>query len=203
MLACALHENGAVAAGVVAAFPGTPLGTIRESSSSWGSPRSTEHPVSLPTCQGEEQAAVVGSGAGETDKPLWQAGPLNGEHKAKSAFHLHAERQTSQEVGGQRAELAFQADGERQAGHRVAGQEAEAAGSLQSPFDSVSEVAESLALEHYGSSSAVSVNSEVISEADAATQAVWSADASGKLLFSLTVSCCLHVDNAGCRADSY
>lgn len=207
-----------MAAGVVTAFPGTPLGTIRESSSSWGSPGSTENPAPLPPHKGAEQAAVVGSCTGETDRPLWQGGPLEEEHRAEGSLLLLHERQTGQEVEGQRAEVACQSDVERQRGHkaegqraesavqadyeRQAGQEAEIAGSLQSPFDSVSEVAESLVLEHYGCGSAVSVNSEVMSEADAVTQArVWSAEASGELL-SLTVAPSLRTYNAGCWAQS-
>ena len=193
-----------MAVGVVTAFPGTPLGTIRESSSSWGSPKSTENVDSLPGCKGDKQTALIGHHARATDIPFQQ-----GEHRADGAFRLLTERQADHAVKGQRAEHAFEADSERQsphkiegqrvegafqaesnrqAGHEVEGKEVEAAGSLQSSCDSISEVAEMLDCKRHASSSAASVISEVMPEANGAVQAVSSADASGEL-FQSTPSC--------------
>ena len=199
-----------MAVGVMTAIPGTPLGTIRESSSSWGSPRSTENPVSLPPCKENEQTASIGGYARANEIPIQQGGPLQGEHRADGAPRLLPERQTGhaikgQRVGGtfqadserpagpefegQRAKDAFQTEFERQAGHEVEGKKSEAAGSLQSPCDSASEVAESLLLsydlERHGSSSAASVISEVVPEAGGDVQAISAADASGELFSSL------------------
>ena len=213
-----------MAVGVVTAFPGTPLGTIRESSSSFGSPRSKEYPASLPACKEDEQTASIGSHARAADIPFQQGGPLQGEHRADGALQLPPDRQTGHAVKGQRAGGTFQADSERQAGHVFEGQraedafqaecerqagheaewkESEAAGSLQSPCDNVSEVAESLLLSHdlqrHGSSSAASVISEVLPEADGAVQAISSAGASGEL-FSSTTILLLHTQTVYVRA---
>ena len=221
-LCLSCKKKKSMAVGVVAAFPGTPLRTIRESSSSWGSPRSTANPGSLPACQEDEQKASIGSHAKATDTALQLSDPLQGEPRADDTFQLahkrqagHAvkgqraegtfqadsERQSSHEVEGQRAKGFFQADSERQAGNEVKGKEAEAAGSLQSPCDSVSEVAESLVLSHgverQASSSAASVMSEVMSEADSAVQAVLSADASGELFGSAAI-CLLQAYTGWC-----
>ena len=200
-----------MAVGEVTAFPGTPLGTIRESCSSWGSPRSTENLASLSAYQQDES---IGSHARATDIALQQSDSMQGEPRADKPFKLPHKRQTDHAVDEQRAEGtfqadserqslnkvegqtanfkgAFQADSERQAGHEVRGKEAEAVGSLQSPCDSVSEVAESLVLdndlERHASSSAASVISEVMPEADGAVQAVSSADASGELFLSAAI----------------
>lgn len=209
-----------MAVGEVTAFPGTPLGTIRESCSSWGSPRSTENLASLSAYQQDEQTASIGSHARATDTALQQSDSVQGALRAddtfrpphirqtdhavegqgtEGTFQADSERQSTPKVEGQTVKGAFQADSERQAGHEVEGKEAEADGSLQSPCDSslqspcdsVSEVAESLVLghdlEHHASSSAASVISEVMPEADGAVQAVSSADASGELFLSAAI----------------
>ncbi|KAL3131608.1 hypothetical protein ABBQ38_007905 [Trebouxia sp. C0009 RCD-2024] len=136
--------------GVVTAFPGTPLGTIRESSSSWGSPRSTENPASLPTCKGDGMLLVSDSCASDT--PPKEGAPMHREQRGEGAV-----------------QLSFSHEAHKK-------EEQEACGSLHSPADSVSEVAESIAILSQaglsGSVSPVSVISEVISEAGSAVQAV-------------------------------
>lgn len=200
--------------GVVTAFPGTPLGTIRESTSSWGSPRSTEIANFLPACKGDKQTARIGNHARATDVPFQQGVPLQGEHRADDAFRPLTERQADHAFEGQRAERTFQADSGRQSPHKVEGQRAEgafqaesnrqadhevkgkgveAAGSQQASCDSVSEVAESADLDRAASSSAASVISEVMPEADSAVQPGLSADASSELFSSkATRFSCMH-----------
>ena len=155
--------------GGVTAFPGTPLGTIRESSSSWGSPGATENPASLSTCKEDDQVVLIGSCAPAPDVLLQQGGQLQGQPSSEGAFQLSSERQTC---------------------HEVEGKEAEAAGNLQSPFDSASDVAESpllgSVLNRHGSSSAASVISEVMSEADGAVQAV---SPTGDLIIECHILC--------------
>lgn len=149
-----------VVVGGVTAFPGTPLGTIRESSSSWGSQGSTEVPASPPTCKGDEESAVFGGCPVSNDHPLDQGTPLHRGQRAEGA-----------------SQLSSSPEGKTK--------EAEVPSSPQLPVDSASEVAESIALlsdvDLQGFDSPASVISEVVSEAGSAVQAASPAHASGEL----------------------
>ena len=150
--------------------PTTPLGTIRESSSSLGS---TENPNLLPVQTDADDGAdlsVMTHHTGQEAEPsssLVMADPL---------------RQGKGQL--QKAEGAFQPVPGGEAGKAVQTQKAGAGQGLQSPSDTGSEAAESVALgsdlERQSFSTVASVMSEEMSEAD--TQPGSSELLSGELL---------------------
>lgn len=141
-------------AGAGAAFPTTPLGTIRESSSSWGS---ADAPQTLPAHTEADQEAES------------QADTHQGSQAGASSSSLATDAQRQPQAEG-----AFQLASDRQTVEAAAGQKSKAGPELQSPCESGPEDAESVSLaselEGQASSIAESVISETLVDAGADSQ---------------------------------